>query len=273
MTSTVQSETETRKSTKQHGEHSFPNSGELYYSKNKLFQELIIFVHFYEGHKRVLLRHIDFVNSLGFDAYAFNLHGTFDDIMDIHKLPISSGGRFGIKHVYADQIEAQFNLFSQKKIVYAFSNCSASAIEAMARRGCSDIVGMICDSGPGGNPLQGFKYVHEKSVRDQNKKPTWPVQILKGLAFSVYWSPMVTKDIAPDLKKFPKDFPLLSIRGWKDPLISPSEIDGVFEPHLNLDWQKLSLPEAAHLNGLRDFPEEYTPGVQKFLTSIAHKNS
>ncbi len=35
-------------------------------------------------------------------------------------------------------------------------------------------------------------------------------------------------------------------------------------------WKKLSLPEAGHLNGLRDFPSEYKPAVEDFLNQFSH---
>jgi hypothetical protein len=46
-------------------------------------------------------------------------------------------------------------------------------------------------------------------------------------------------------------------------------IDKVFEPHGQIDWQKLSLPQAGHLNGLKDFREEYAPVVAQFLKEIS----
>jgi hypothetical protein len=44
-------------------------------------------------------------------------------------------------------------------------------------------------------------------------------------------------------------------------------IDKVFEKHHQLDWQKLNLPLAEHFNGLKDFPNEYKPGVEFVLSS------
>ncbi|MEN0057697.1 MAG: hypothetical protein AAGB31_02590, partial [Bdellovibrio sp.] len=86
---------------------------------------------------------------------------------------------------------------------------------------------------------------------------------------SVGWSPYFHKDLAAHLRTFPAGFKILSIRGWKDPLIPPGHIDEIFEPHTHLEWTKLSLPEAGHLTGLRDFRQEYTPSVTRFLQSVA----
>ncbi|MEN0057698.1 MAG: hypothetical protein AAGB31_02595, partial [Bdellovibrio sp.] len=124
-----------------------PFDGELFFAKNKRYEELVFFVPFYEGTKRQLLRHIKLVNDLGFDAFAFQLKGTHRDLLSLRP-PLSSRGGFGAKHIYADQIEALLNMLPGKKIIFSFSNPTAAAMEAMARRRCSDTVALICDSGP-----------------------------------------------------------------------------------------------------------------------------
>lgn len=242
----------------------FPYEGEFFLSRNKKYEELIFFVHFYGGSKKQLMRHIRMVNGMGFDAFAFQLQGTAKDLMHLH-LPLTNDHRFGLKHAYAEQIEHLLNDVPGQKIAYAFSNPCASAIEAMARRKCSDTPAMICDSGPTARLLpSAFKLFDE----ELNIKST-PVRLVLTPFFSVGWSPYFHKDIHADLEKFPDHFRLLSIRGWKDKLIPPSHIDEVFDPHTNLDWQKLSLPDAGHLLGLRDFKKDYVPAVESFLKNVA----
>lgn len=240
-----------------------PFNGEFFFSRSKRFEEIIFFVHFFEGNKKQLLRHIKLVNEMGFDAFAFNLQGDHKDLTSI-KLPISSKSGFGLKHIYADQIEALLNLVPGKKIVFSFSNPTASAIEAMARRKCSDTIALVCDSGPSGKflPSAYNLYKHEYKI-----KPL-PLRLLLTPALSLAWSPFLHKDLNKDLATFPRGFKILSIRGWKDLLIPPDHIDQVFEPHTHLDWAKLSLPEAGHLTGLRDFKSEYAPTLEKFLQSV-----
>lgn len=247
----------------------FPLAGEIFKSPQKKFDELVFFVHFFNGNKKLLRRHIDFVNTLGFDAFAFNLHGGFGNPKDFLKLklpelPISSKGKLGVKHVYADQIEQMMNLLPQKKIVYAFSNPAASAIEALALRQCSDVVALICDSGPSSKLMGSLVNL----IKQEFKINFLPARIVLSPVFAYLWDIDLHETIHADLQKFPPNFPILSIRGWKDPLISPSHIDALFEPHDNLNWQKLNLPEAAHLNGMKDFSAEYKAGVQKFLGSL-----
>jgi hypothetical protein len=105
-------------------------------------------------------------------------------------------------------------------------------------------------------------------LQEQMGLESLPLKLLATPAVAFGWSPKLNSDIRFDLNSFPEGFPLLSIRGWRDRLIPPNDIDKVFDHHTNLNWKKLSLPEAGHLNGLRDFPSEYKPGVEDFLNQF-----
>ncbi len=238
----------------------YPFDGEYYPSTQKKFNEVIFFVHFYEGSKQVLKRHIDVVNELGFDAFAFNLI----DKMALLINPLSKKNIPGIKHIWADQINDLFNLIPQKKIVYSFSNPTTSAIEAMAGRNNLDIVALICDSGPSDKFLTSVFHLFQYF-----KKDGLVSSFAKTIITPMIWSPFLHSDVHMHLQKFPKGFKVLSIRGWKDLLIPPNHIDGVFERHSNLDWRKLSLPKAGHLNGLKDFKDDYLAGLVPFLNEVA----
>ncbi len=260
---------------------SFPYEGRLVKSRNKKFEETILLVPFFGSEQRELARHVKFLNDLGYDATLFSLQKApmildfnqglltplkrWKEIKDNLKVPISSQLKFGLKHVYADQIENMLNLLPGKKIVFAFSNPGAAAIEALARRKCVDVVGAVFDSGPSGKFVDSFVNL---------AKYDWKInslalrQVLAPL-LSYAWSPYLHKDTQTDLKQFPKGFKILSIRGWKDRLIPPDHIDAIFDPHPDLDWRKLSLPESDHLVGLRDYRSEYAPAVEKFLQEIS----
>ncbi len=251
----------------------YPDDGELFKSNitnsssSGKSKPLVFFVHFLKGHKKALKRHIAFVNELGHDAYVFNLQDSWKKHQYLPYSPQSK--RFGLKHALADQIETHLNLLPEysKKIVFAFSNISACAMEAMARRfesGQKDIISMICDSGPGIDFFQSSYNL----VKYQFEEKSIFLRMIKTPLIAYGWSKSLNKDTFDDLKKFPQDFPILSIRGWRDKLISPESIDKIFEPHKNLNWRKLNLPEASHINGLRDFPSEYIPEVQSFLEAL-----
>lgn len=240
---------------------SFPFAGEYFRSQQRKYSEVVFFVHFFGGSKKALKRHIDFVNELGFDAFAFNLAKKFD----ILHPPVASNGKFGLKHVYALEIETLLNQIPEKKIVFAFSNLAASAIEAMARRNCQDTVALICDSGPSGKFIQSAYNLYTYEL----KTSLLPWRLAKTALMWPMWSLYLHQDVHPDLDQFPEKFRVLSIRGWKDKLIAPDHIDEIFDPHPRLQWQKLNLPEAGHLVGLRDYPQDYKPIVQKFLAEVA----
>ena len=253
----------------------FPDDGEIYLSKEKdpkkKTDTLVFFCHFFQGHKKALKRHYDFVNQIGFDAYGFNLN---DSVKNHYYVPYSERShKFGMKHALADQIQDHLDLVMdnyphRQIVVFAFSNVAGCAIEAMARKfndgEGKNIVALICDSGPGAQ----FFYSSFKLIEQQMKVSSWPLKIL-GTPFVAYgWSPSLNKDITTDLNGFPLQFPVLSIRGWKDKLISPKHIDIIFDNAKSIQWKKLSLPEAEHLTGLRDYPNDYKPQLQNFLNEF-----
>ena len=228
----------------------------------KKFQETILFVPFYGAHKLALRRHAEFVNQLGYDCLLFDLK---DSPMKMMQFPFSAHGDFGLKHVWADQVERLLGEMPGQKIIYSFSNPSMSAFEAVARRWAADIKGMVCDGGPSGNlwaSMVNF-YKYEKPLR------TFPLRAAAATVAALLWEPNFVSTLDKDLKLLPKGFRILSIRGWKDRLITPQMIDAAFEAHPQLDWQKLSIPQAGHLNGLKDFASEYTPAVEQFLQQIS----
>ncbi len=239
----------------------FSDDGELFLAPGEKSRALIFFVHFYRGHKKALRRHIQFMNDLGYDAYAFNLK---DDASQHYGVPYSHiSKKFGMKHALADQIEEHLDLLSdfETKVMFAFSNVAGAAIEVMGRRDDLDIKALICDSGPTADFVDSANklYKYSRPIKFA------PLRLVAAPIFAYGWSTDLHKDIPNDLQKLPDGFPVLSIRGWKDALITPAGIDKIFEPCANLVWQKLSLPQAEHLTGLRDFPDEYKPAVEDFL--------
>lgn len=239
-----------------------PYSAEWFKAEKKKFAETVLLVPFFEGKIPALRRHVEFLNELGFDCVAFELH---DQIALDGRNIFSSDFSFGMKHVWSDQIERMLNEIPGKKIVFSFSNPSASAIEAIARRHAQDVTCLVCDSGPSGDFVKSLVnfFTYYKPLK------TSPLRLLASATVSFLWHPKFSATIQDDLAQLPEGFRILSIRGWKDKLITPDMIDKVFEPHPHLYWQKLSLPQAGHLNGLKDFAEDYSPAVSEFLFSTA----
>lgn len=247
------------------------DDGELFLANKtentKSKKPLVFFVHFLGGHKKVLKRHVELVNDLGFDAYVFNLK---DSHKEYNYFPLSSvSKKFGLKHVMADQIENHLNQFDdyKEKIVFAFSNISGSAIECLSRRfkdHKKDVIALICDSGPG---LEFFKSSYNL-LKHQIKVQSVLARMTLSPVIAFGWSLNLNKDVSQDLKSLPDGFPVLSIRGWRDILISPKSIDDIFNQQKHLRLHKVDLPEAGHINGLRDFPTEYIPPVKFFIQQL-----
>lgn len=238
--------------------------GELFKSSNKKYEETVLLVPFFQGKKINLKRHIDWLNEIGFDCVFFDLKDEWHEV-GFHLF--TKDNRFGMKHVWTEQIETVLGEIHGRKIIFSFSNPSASAIETIARCGAKDIAGFLCDSGPSGS-------LNESMIRYftvEEPIPFYPVKWVASWAVTLLWHPNFKKVIHQDLKKFPKGFRVLSIRGWADPLITPQMIDQLFEPHSQIDWQKLSLPQAGHLNGLKDFRDQYVEPVERFLKEISTK--
>lgn len=239
-----------------------PSKGEYLATPLKKFSETVILVPFFGAKKKSLRRHVQFLHELGYDCVIFELN---DHWQDMYKHIFSAEMEFGLKHVWTDQIEQILNEVPGRKIVFSFSNPSASAIEAIARRHANDIAGLICDSGPSANLRASMVnyFTYEEPIK------LFPLKALASALTAFAWHPKFQQTIHEDLAKFPEHFRVLSIRGWKDKLITPDMIDKVFEPHGQIDWQKLSLPQAGHLLGLKDFHDEYSPTVTQFLRDIS----
>ena len=239
-----------------------PFDAEVFEPENLQSDLTVVFVHHFGGSKATLRRHIQFFNALGFRAVGFSMTSRFR--VYFGELPVSSEFEFGLKHVYAEQINSVLNAIPGRKIIYAFSNPCGSAIEAVASRHGTDVAALICDSGPTANVWRStLSYVNK-----ENSIPLLPLRAAFSALYSFTWSPQVNQEIAKDLASLPEGFKILSVRGWKDTIIPPASIDPVFRPHSNLDWRKLGLPEAGHLDGLKNHKDDYAAGVMQFLKQL-----
>ena len=230
----------------------YPQSSPRFYrsTNRKPGSALVVFVHFFGGHQRILKRHIQLVNDLGYDAFAFNMPARLDLGW---RLLFSS--KFGLKHLYSRMLDFYLDQIDGKKIIFSFSNPSASAIESIANRDSKDIQALICDSGPSGKFMQSAWNL----AMQQQKNPYLMI------FFSFFWSFKFHLDLGGQLASLPLGFPILSIQPMKDPVIPPDHIQKVFKPD-QLTGLKIYQPiEAGHLNALKINPEEYRKHLQDFL--------
>jgi len=239
------------------------NKGELIKSPNKKHSETIVFVPFFFGKKQQMRRHAEFMAEIGYDAVIFNLSYKWYNVVPKLKESLKLG--WGIKHVWTKEITKILDTIPGEKILFAFSNPSTAALEAAVAREVKDVKAIIFDGGPFYDLLKcnwNF-FTHAK-----------PQKGLKKLGWNAYargiWTIDHEKEIKRDLGKLPKDFPVLSIRGWLDPLVPTSAIEKAFANHDQIDLEILNLPEGGHLDGLKKFPEIYKPRVADFLNSCSN---
>lgn len=239
------------------------NKGEIIKSPNKKYSETIVFVPFFFGKKQQMKRHAEFVAEIGYDAVIFNLSYKWYNVVPKMKESLSLG--WGIKHVWTNEISKILDTIPGEKILFAFSNPSTAALEAAVEREVRDIKAIIFDGGPFFDLLKcnwNF-FTHAK-----------PQKGLMKIGWNAYargiWTIDHEKEINRDLAKLPKDFPVLSIRGWLDPLVPTSAIEKAFNGHNQIDLEILNLPEGGHLDGLKKFPDIYKPRVTDFLNSISN---
>lgn len=236
---------------------------ELIPSPHKKYQETVVIVPFFGAQRSNLKRHIQYLGELGFDVAAFDLLDHLFTEAPFHFINLN--GKLGLKHKWTEQITEILDNLPGSKIIFSFSNPSASAIEAVSLRQARDIRGLICDGGPSGQLRLSMINYFTYAQPIQSNFLRW---LAAGLT-AFLWHPRFGTVIHDDLRKIPKDFPILSIRGQKDSLISVEMIEMVFSRHSQIALEKLVLAEGEHVNGLKEFPEIYKPAVEKFLLKIA----
>lgn len=240
-------------------QHPLPHWGEFHPSKQKKHKELVVLIHNYGSRGRHLRRYAAWMNELGFDAVTFDLSQQAEGLMKV--LPFDRQGRYGLRHIWADEISDILNAFKQDKIIFSLSFPSVSALEAMYRRNFKDIKAWICDGGPFMQMLQcGYNLFAKHFKLPAYKRLAYTIVGGFALGYAGY-----DNDRKLFLQKFPANVPILSVRAWQDRLVPKRAIEGFFQGFDDLDLHVLNLPEADHLQGLHHCPNDYKPRIEQFL--------
>lgn len=236
----------------------------------KKFDDVIVFVHHYGGHKFSFKKHIQWVNELGYDAVTFDLPLTKIYDVRLYSLPISKSWSFGLRHVWADKIEEVLGYISEKKIIYSFSSPSASALTAIANRNAVDVTAWVCDGGPFTNFTQGIEnLVSHQNPLNLNRFPQLRHTYANFLSLAA-GSRHYDKDMGKALSTLPKKFPILSVRALADKLVSVDMIDQFFAlSPSTLNLTKINLLNSGHLTGLKDEPDFYKKNISAFLQTTS----
>ncbi|MCS6839030.1 MAG: hypothetical protein NZ480_09325 [Bdellovibrionaceae bacterium] len=213
----------------------------------------VIMVPFFEAKRAQLQRHIDFFERLGIPVVVVDL---------TYQIPWLQLWRFGsMRSLWVYQIEQVIKNHPEPKIIFSFSNPSSAVLEVLSRIQCHNVKALICDSGPG----TGFIYSVFKLLKHYrgltNPILLYPLTLILFLVWGPAWDWQTRRAVA----RLPDGFPILTIEGGRDPLISPDQIDDVFCHSSRIRWKRLLLPEAQHLNGLKDFGDIYLATLKEFL--------
>lgn len=232
-------------------------------AKEKKFNEAVVFVHHYGGHRHSFKRHMDWVNDLGYDVITFDL--PIRQISELlHHFPVNKEWALGLRHVWADKIEEVLGGLAERKYVFSFSYSSMAALMALERRHCIDICGWICDGGPFLEAASGI----ENLIHIQNrffKSAFLRKSVAQTLSYLLgEWN--YRRDATRALQSLPKGFPVLSLRSEKDELITPIMIDEFFAPAFgHIDLHRVTLHNSHHLTGFREDPDTYQSALKNFL--------
>ncbi len=234
-------------------------------AEQRRFEETIVFVHHYGGSRKTPKRHMSFVNELGYNAVSFDMSHHHNET-SLTNLPLTKKLKFGWRHVWANEIQSVLNDIPGNKILYSFSSPSSSAFAAICDRSAYDISAWVCDGGPFFDaPISFLKYVLAES-----SELSWYLKPAKyAMAVGLWGTVNYEKEMKELGSLIPRNFPVLSVRGWNDPLVSPRSIDAFFEAQSNLNLEVLSLPEGRHLDGMRKYPTEYKPRLTRFLKNYS----
>ena len=241
--------------------YSLPHDGELHRAGNRISDMTIVFIHHYGGSKRTLLRHVRLVNTLGYDAVVFSMwmppKGPF-------RLPLTNEKKFGVRHVWAEQIGRVLDAVPGRKVVFSLSMPTNSAVEAIAKRRAEDVDALICDGGP---------FLQLITCTSNLYKEVYGITspILRAMvgtfALGVY-GPGLERELPNTFARLPENFPVLSIRGEDDPLVPVEAIDEFFSHQAHLVIARLQIAGGGHLDGIKKSPDRYLSAVRDFLASL-----
>ena len=242
----------------------FPYEGELFLPQEQRFKEVIIFTHHYGGHKKQLKRHIDFINQIGFKAFAFNLFPQpFNGSFKLLKQP-----RFYIFPLQAQWKKQIFDILkifhNESKIFFSFS-FSCNVISQIIHQ-IPKVQAVIFDGGPFAQLFQNpWKYLSYQEVISSPILRAFA--ILPWNFFCGFYS--LKFKIHRSMKKWPQGFPVLSYQSDQDKLVPPESTNIVLKKHTHLKTHIVTLKRAQHLQGMKLQTEEYQKALKSFLTQNA----
>lgn len=235
-------------------------------AETKRYRDVIVIVHQFGGHHRQYKNLQKWWADQGFDSVSFDL--SFQTWPP--RLKRASDLEYflaGSRHLWARQIKEVFEQIDAPILISSFSMPSVAALEAMVELPHKKFSGWISEGGPFVNSIQCFWNFFK--VFSPVINPVFRIGAIgvSQLALGYY---DVEKDAQVYLSELPANFPILSVRGWQDPIVAPVYIEQFFALGKHLDQiEVLALPEGQHVDGFRKNREEYLPRVEAFYRRVA----
>ncbi|MCB0376894.1 MAG: alpha/beta hydrolase [Bdellovibrionales bacterium] len=228
-------------------------------AKVKKHPETIVLVHHMWGSHKTTRLHYFFLNELGYDCVSFDLIlGSSLDSQATH--PYVRYVVNGVFAVWTKQIHQALDQIEGKKIIFAFSGPSLSALSTAAKR--SDVEKVICDGGP-------FEDIYSNTINFFKIVVGLPGNTLPKIASffgTSVWGLAPLAKLHRKLDHWNPEIPILSIRGREDDIVALSSIESLFNKHPHLPLDTLVIDHGKHLDGLKNYPQIYKAKVSQFLS-------
>lgn len=218
---------------------------------------VVVLIHNMWGSHKTFHRHVKLFNDAGYTCVSFSLYQG-STVTNEHAYSKWNYLNF-IYRNWIHQISDVLDSIPGRKVIFSMSGPSISALIVAADR--KDIDHYICDGGP-------FKEFWQCTYRmfRLEKKVASPLKAwFLTTASCAYWGPLSFYRLMRALNRWNPAVPILSIRGALDPIVYPKNIDHVFDPHAHINLRKHTIEKGHHVDGLKNFPEEYTQVVLTFL--------
>ncbi len=218
---------------------------------------VVVLIHNMWGSHNTFHRHVKVLTEAGYTCVTFNLYQG-STVTKEHSY--SRWNYFNyIYRNWIHQITDVLDSIPGKKIVFSLSGPSISALIVASDR--KDIDRYICDGGPFKEFWQCTYRMFKLEKKIQSPITAWCFTTLSCL----YWGPFAFRRLSKALARWNPTVPILSIRGKLDPIVYPENIDHVFAKHSHINVRVHTIDKGHHLDGLKNFPEEYVPALFIFL--------
>jgi esterase/lipase len=225
----------------------------------------IVIVHNFGGTQDQFSKHIDLLNSLGYDVAIFDLSWHKHGSKRIFLKPLSIA--------WGEEIKAAFEEVLKKRvqiIPFSFSGVAAATLDACVnvlknKRDISNIAisKIILDSGPFDQPekcvdnmLHFYFGMNGKFKRELFSK-------VLMLFWGYDYSDKIQKNFQ-ELKSLSPDLKILSLQGQQDKIVPYSYIQSCLN-RAAINIQQILFEKGGHLTALKEEPEKYTHIVNSFL--------